>query len=85
MENVKAFMSGVLTVAIIITLILAHKINNKLDNLTETLNKQTAVERTEKHSRHDTHPDEMFNKFFDLVVKLKELESNNVKNNKVSE
>ena len=74
MENIQKYIVGGLSVAVVVLFVWNLCLNSKINKL-ETSNAVIYEKRTS--------PDQMFDKFFDLIIKLKELEqeSNNEQHN----
>jgi hypothetical protein len=68
MNNTKSFISGALAVLVIVLSVTVYNLNSKVNELSERLVTEKVI------IKHKSSPDEMFSKFFDLVVKLKEME-----------
>jgi len=66
MKDIQKYIVGGLSVAVIVLFIWNLCLNSKINRL-ETNNAVI-------YNKKSTSPDEMFDKFFDLVIKLKELE-----------
>jgi hypothetical protein len=70
MNNIKQFVFGAVAVLFVFLLVTVYNLNNKVKELDTKIKSSTQVVIKQKSSS-----DEMFNNFFDLVVKLKELEN----------
>jgi len=70
MNNIKQFVFGAVAVLFLCLLVTVYNLNNKVKELDDKIKSSTQVVSKQKSSS-----DEMFNNFFDLVVKLKELEN----------